>query len=82
MYGYVRDHGPLSELLVLRMITQMLDAILYLYNDFGILHRDIKPENFALGIGKRANVIYVLDFGLAKRYRDPKTKKHIPLGLG
>ena len=48
MYGYVRDHGPLSELLVLRMIIQMLDAILYLYNDFGILHRDIKPENILI----------------------------------
>lgn len=48
MYSYVRDHGPLSELLVLRLVTQMLDAILYLYDDFGILHRDIKPENILI----------------------------------
>src|SRR6201994_2438153 len=25
-----------------------------------------------------ANVIHVVDFGMAKQYRDPKTKQHIP----
>ncbi len=27
---------------------------------------------------KAANVIHVVDFGMAKQYRDPKTKQHIP----
>lgn len=30
---------------VLRLVTQMLDAMLYLYDMHGIVHRDIKPEN-------------------------------------
>lgn len=30
---------------VLRLITQMLDAMLYLFDVHGIIHRDIKPEN-------------------------------------
>ena len=29
------------------------------------------------GLGRRSNVIYAIDFGLAKRYRDPKTHVHI-----
>lgn len=27
---------------------------------------------------KYANTIYLIDFGMAKLYRDPKTKQHIP----
>jgi len=30
--------------------------------------RDIKPDNFVIGFGKRAHKIFIIDFGLAKRY--------------
>jgi casein kinase I family protein HRR25 len=42
------------------------------------IHRDIKPDNFLMGIGKRGNQVNIIDFGLAKKYRDPKTHLHIP----
>jgi len=29
-------------------------------------------------VGKRQHYVYIIDFGLAKRYRDPKTGEHIP----
>ncbi|KAK7850277.1 casein kinase 1-like protein 4 [Quercus suber] len=44
----------------------------------GFLHRDIKPDNFLMGLGRKANVVYIIDFGLAKRFRDPTTNRHIP----
>ena len=47
-----------------------------------ILHRDIKPDNFLIGLKNKANTVFVIDFGLAKRYTDPKTKSHIPYREG
>jgi len=31
-----------------------------------------------MGLGKKGNLVYVIDFGLAKKYRDSKTHQHIP----
>lgn len=42
------------------------------------LHRDIKPDNFLIGLGRRSNLVYAIDFGLAKRFRDQRTHRHIP----
>ena len=46
------------------------------------LHRDIKPENFLIGIHEKSNVIYLIDFGLSKRYKNLKTHQHIPYREG
>eukprot|EP01062_Namystynia_karyoxenos_P006565 TRINITY_DN12300_c0_g2_i1.p1 TRINITY_DN12300_c0_g2~~TRINITY_DN12300_c0_g2_i1.p1 ORF type:complete len:410 (+),score=143.34 TRINITY_DN12300_c0_g2_i1:157-1386(+) len=43
----------------------------------GFIHRDVKPENFTMGIGEKGHILYLVDFGLAKRYRD-KNGDHIP----
>ncbi|CAF0792230.1 unnamed protein product [Adineta ricciae] len=52
----------------LRISLQILEAIESIHS-IGFLHRDIKPSNFAIG---RANSrqIYILDFGLARKYTD------------
>ena len=31
-----------------------------------------------MGLGKKSNIVYLIDFGLAKKYRDPKTLHHVP----
>jgi casein kinase I family protein HRR25 len=42
------------------------------------IHRDIKPSNCTMGNGANRDQLYLIDFGLAKAFRDPKTNLHIP----
>ena len=41
----------------------------------GFIHRDIKPSNFVMGWAEDSdrNVVYLVDFGLAKEHIDSKT---------
>ena len=48
---------------------------------FGYLHRDIKPENFLLGTENKSNIVYLIDFGLSKKYK-MKNNQHIPYREG
>ena len=38
----------------------------------------MKPDNFLMGVNNRRTLVYMIDFGLSKRYRDPKTGEPIP----
>ncbi|RSL71758.1 hypothetical protein CEP53_001373 [Fusarium sp. AF-6] len=62
---------------VLLLVDQLISRVEYIHAK-SFIHRDIKPDNFLMGIGKRGNQVNAIDFGLAKKYRDPKTHFHIP----
>ena len=56
---------------------QMLNRIENIHKHF-FIHRDIKPENFLIGSKEKSNIIFLIDFGLSKKYKDSKTNQHIP----
>ncbi|KAG0228991.1 casein kinase I [Actinomortierella wolfii] len=64
---------------VVMVAKQMLCRIQTIHEK-NLIYRDIKPDNFLIGRPhtKHANLVHVVDFGMAKQYRDPKTKQHIP----
>ena len=66
-----------SLLTVLMIMEQLVTRIEFIHSK-NLVHRDIKPENFLVGRGKKRNIIYAIDFGLSKKYRDSKTGLHIP----
>lgn len=62
------------------MIAKQMISRVQTIHERSLIYRDIKPDNFLIGRPgtSTANLIYVVDFGMAKQYRDPVTKQHIP----
>ena len=61
---------------ILNLSIQMIEIIEQIHIRH-IIHRDIKPENFVMGLNNNKKKLYLIDFGLSKRFRNPKTGEHI-----
>ena len=57
---------------------QMINILKYIH-DKHIIHRDVKPDNFVMGRKEFNATLYIVDFGLAKKFRSSRTLKQLPL---
>ena len=60
------------------MLGYQMVIILQYIHDRHIIHRDIKPDNFVMGSKENNDRLYLLDFGLAKKYRSSRTLIQYP----
>ena len=61
------------------MIGFQLIGVLHFIHDKNIIHRDVKPDNCVMGSAELNENLYLIDFGLAKKYRSSRTLKQYPL---
>ena len=58
--------------------VQILERLEYIHSK-NYIHRDIKPRNFLSGLKNEGN-IYIIDFGLSKKYRSARGK-HVKFSI-
>ena len=67
-----KQFHPEELCLIALQVIERLETIHAQY----IIHRDIKPDNFLIG-REDPNIIYLVDFGLSKKYRSQQTGRHV-----
>jgi serine/threonine protein kinase len=72
-----RKSGKVFSLKTVLMVAiQMICRLEYLHHR-SFVHHDIKPDNFVFGVGTNSSLLYLIDMGLAKPYRDLRTLVHV-----
>lgn len=75
------DNNKIMSLKSALMIGyQMIERIEFLHEK-QIIHRDIKPDNFLLGINSNAYLLYIVDFGLSKKYIKESSYNFIQINI-
>ena len=72
---------PFSLKTVCVLGIEMIKRIQFIHQKYYI-HRDIKPDNFMTGRGENEKNIYIIDFGLAKKYYSVSKAQHIKFCTG
>ena len=60
------------------LALQIIERLEFIHSK-NVIHRDIKPNNFIIG-RKNPEIIYLIDFGFARKYKSSRTGKHIKFG--
>ena len=61
------------------MIGFQLIGVLHFIHDKNFIHRDVKPDNCVMGSDELNENLYLIDFGLAKKYRSSRTLQQYPM---
>jgi serine/threonine protein kinase len=61
---------------------ELICRIETIHNAGKLVHRDIKPDNFLMGRGRDRHTVFIIDFGLAKLFQNPRNGQHIPMKEG
>ena len=69
----IKNGFPIKDVCMIAL--QGLDRLEYIHSK-NIIHRDIKPHNFLVE-RKDLKIIYLIDFGIAKKYKSSRTGKFI-----
>ena len=79
LFNFCKNKFSISTVSLIAL--QMLNRIENLHKH-SFIHRDIKPENFLIGPKEKSNIIFLIDYGLSKKYKNSKTNQHIPYKEG
>ena len=71
LYNYCGKKFSLKT--VCMLADQMIQRIEQVHRK-NYIHRDIKPDNFLMGLGADSYIVYLIDYGLAKKYRDTRSQ--------
>jgi len=74
LQGVSFDYKKAVPVHIVRMYALQMMRIIAAVHEKGFIHRDIKPENFMVKSG--SDLLFLIDFGLARTYIDGKTGKH------
>ncbi|THH16032.1 hypothetical protein EW146_g4529 [Bondarzewia mesenterica] len=79
LFKMCNRHFSLKTVLLLadQLKSETISRIEFIHSH-DLVHRDIKPANFVMGTDRASHLVNVIDFGLAKKFRDPRTGGHIP----
>ncbi len=76
-YLFEKKNNKFSLKTVFMLGIQMITRLQYIHNKHILYNRDIRPDNFIMGLDNNSWKVYIIDFGLSKKYRSIRTLKHI-----